>query len=160
MIIPFCGIGLNAQVRDEFLSSVSIVVWVVSESIGAAGVTARKMIRRFFRGTAMNLSNESLIVILLVGIVAGWLAGQVVRGGGFGLVGDLIVGIIGAFVGDWLLPRLDIHLGVGIVSLIINATIGAIVLLIVIRLLAGNRGWGGGWGASRWGNSWGWGRRW
>ena len=108
----------------------------------------------------MNLSNESLIVILLVGIVAGWLAGQVVRGGGFGLVGDLIVGIIGAFVGDWLLPRLDIHLGVGTVSLIINATIGAIVLLLVIRLIAGSRGWGGGWGASRWGNSWGWGRRW
>ena len=108
----------------------------------------------------MNLSNESLIVILLVGVVAGWLAGQVVRGGGFGLVGDLIVGIVGAFVGDWLLPRLDIHLGVGTVSLIINATIGAIVLLLVIRLIAGNRGWGGGWGASRWGNSWGWGRRW
>jgi uncharacterized membrane protein YeaQ/YmgE (transglycosylase-associated protein family) len=44
----------------------------------------------------MNLSNESLVVILLVGIVAGWLAGQIVRGGGFGLIGDLIVGIIGA----------------------------------------------------------------
>src|SRR5271154_1658758 len=108
----------------------------------------------------MHLSNESLIVILLVGIVAGWLAGQIVRGGGFGLVGDLIVGIVGAFVGDWLLPRLDIHLGVGIVSLIINATIGAIVLLLVIRLIAGSRGWGGRWGSSRSGNGWGWGRRW
>ena len=73
----------------------------------------------------MNLSNESLVVILLVGIVAGWLAGQIVRGGGFGLIGDLIVGIIGAFIGDWLLPRLDIHLGVGTVGLVINATIGA-----------------------------------
>jgi uncharacterized membrane protein YeaQ/YmgE (transglycosylase-associated protein family) len=90
----------------------------------------------------MHLSNESLIVIIIVGIVAGWLAGQIVRGGGFGLIGDLIVGIIGAFIGDWLLPRLNIHLGVGTVSLIINATIGAIVLLIIIRLLAGNRGWG------------------
>jgi uncharacterized membrane protein YeaQ/YmgE (transglycosylase-associated protein family) len=103
----------------------------------------------------MNLSNESLVVILLVGIVAGWLAGQIVRGGGFGLIGDLIVGIVGAFVGDWLLPRLDIHLGVGTVGLVINATIGAIVLLLIIRLVAGSRGWGGGWGASRWG----WGRR-
>ena len=100
----------------------------------------------------MHLSNESLIVILLVGIVAGWLAGQIVRGGGFGLIGDLIVGIIGAFIGDWLLPRLDIQLGVGTVGLVINATIGAIVLLLIIRLLAGGRG---GWGASRWG----WGRR-
>ena len=100
----------------------------------------------------MHLSNESLIVIVLVGIVAGWLAGQIVRGGGFGLIGDLIVGIIGAFIGDWLLPGLDIHLGVGTVGLVINATIGAIVLLLIIRLLAGGRG---GWGASRWG----WGRR-
>lgn len=64
------------------------------------------------------------------------------RGGGFGLIGDLIVGIVGAFVGDWLLPRLNIHLGTGMVALIANATIGAVVLLIIIRLVAGNRGWG------------------
>jgi uncharacterized membrane protein YeaQ/YmgE (transglycosylase-associated protein family) len=102
------------------------------------------------RGFVLHLSNESLIVIIIVGIVAGWLAGQIVRGGGFGLIGDLIVGIIGAFIGDWLSPRLNIHLGVGTVALIINATIGAIALLIIIRLLAGNRGWGGGWGRRRW----------
>jgi uncharacterized membrane protein YeaQ/YmgE (transglycosylase-associated protein family) len=93
----------------------------------------------------MSLTNESLFVIILVGIIAGWLAGQIVRGGGFGLIGDLIVGIIGAFIGDWLLPRLNIHLGVGTVSLIINATIGAIVLLIILRLVAGRGGMGGGW---------------
>jgi uncharacterized membrane protein YeaQ/YmgE (transglycosylase-associated protein family) len=105
----------------------------------------------------MNLSNESLVAIVLVGIIAGFLAGKIVDGGGFGLIGDLIVGIVGAFIGDWLLPRLNIHLGVGTIALIINATIGAIVLLITIRLVAGSRGWGGGWG-----NSWGgrWGRRW
>jgi uncharacterized membrane protein YeaQ/YmgE (transglycosylase-associated protein family) len=105
----------------------------------------------------MYLSNESLITIVLVGIVAGWLAGKIVDGGGFGLIGDLIVGVIGAFIGDWLLPRLNIHLGVGTIALIINATIGAIVLLVIIRVLAGSRGWGGGWG-----NGWGgrWGRRW
>ena len=98
----------------------------------------------------MHLSNESLIVILVVGIVAGWLAGQIVRGGGFGLIGDLLVGIVGAFIGDWLLPRLNIHLGSGTIALIVNATIGAIVLLILIRLIAGTRGWGGGWGRRRW----------
>ena len=106
----------------------------------------------------MYLSNQSLIVIALVGIVAGWLAGKIVRGGGFGLIGDLIVGIIGAFIGDWLLPRLDIHLGVGTVALIINATIGAIVLLLLIRLVTRGGGWSGGWGnwgAGRWGS-----RRW
>jgi uncharacterized membrane protein YeaQ/YmgE (transglycosylase-associated protein family) len=103
------------------------------------------------------LSNESLVTIVVVGIIVGWLAGQIVDGGGFGLIGDLVVGIIGAFIGDWLLPRLDIHLGVGTVALIINATIGAIVLLFILRVVAGTRGWGGGWG-----NGWGgrWGRRW
>jgi uncharacterized membrane protein YeaQ/YmgE (transglycosylase-associated protein family) len=90
----------------------------------------------------MNLSNESLLVIVLVGIVAGWLAGKIVDGGGFGLIGDLIVGVIGAFIGDWLLPRLNIHLGVGIISLIINATIGAIVLLVILRVVSGRGGWG------------------
>ena len=98
----------------------------------------------------MHLSNENLIVIIVVGIIAGWLAGQIVRGGGFGIIGDLVVGIVGAFIGDWLLPRLNIHLGVGLVALIVNATIGAIVLLILIRLIAGNRGWGNRWGRRRW----------
>ncbi|KAA0071606.1 MULTISPECIES: GlsB/YeaQ/YmgE family stress response membrane protein [unclassified Tardiphaga] len=85
----------------------------------------------------MNMSGESLLVILIVGIVAGWLAGQIVRGAGFGLIGDLIIGILGAFIGSWLLPKLGIHLGAGIVRAIINATLGAIVLLLIIRLVRG-----------------------
>jgi uncharacterized membrane protein YeaQ/YmgE (transglycosylase-associated protein family) len=97
----------------------------------------------------VNLSNQSLLVILVVGIVAGWLAGRVTRGGGFGLIGDLVVGLVGAFIGDWLLPRLGIHLGVGIVALIINAFIGAVVLLLLLRLLGGGWGYRGRWG-SRW----------
>jgi uncharacterized membrane protein YeaQ/YmgE (transglycosylase-associated protein family) len=88
----------------------------------------------------MHLSNESLLAIVLVGIVAGWLAGHVIRGGGFGLIGDLIIGLIGAFIGDWLLPRLDIHLGVGIVASIVNAFVGAVILLLILRLF--NSGWG------------------
>src|ERR1700733_4460631 len=94
------------------------------------------------RGTAMHLSNESLIAIILVGVIAGWLAGNIVSGGGYGLIGDLIVGVIGAFIGDRLLPRLHIHLGVGIIPLIANATIGAIVLLVILRLIFGSRRWG------------------
>ena len=105
----------------------------------------------------MYLSNESLVVIVLVGIVAGWLAGKIVDGGGFGLIGDLIVGVLGAFIGDWVLPRLHIQLGVGTVALVINATIGAILLLVIIRVVAGSRGWRGGWGGG-WGRRWG--RRW
>lgn len=87
----------------------------------------------------MRLSNESVLVIIFVGLVAGWLAGQITRGSGFGLIGDLIVGLLGALIGDWLLPQLHIHLGVGIVALIINASIGAIVLLLVLRLVGGRR---------------------
>ena len=93
----------------------------------------------------MHLSNESLVVIILVGLVAGWLAGRVMQGSGFGLIGDVIVGLLGALIGDWLLPRLNIHLGVGIVGLIANAVIGAIVLLFVLRLIGGR-----GWGYRRW----------
>jgi uncharacterized membrane protein YeaQ/YmgE (transglycosylase-associated protein family) len=65
--------------------------------------------------------------------------------GGFGLIGDLLVGLIGAFIGDWLLPRLDIHLGQGIVALIVNAFIGAVVLLLILRLLGGGWGYRRGW---------------
>ena len=93
----------------------------------------------------MSLTNQSLIVIILVGIVAGWLASTVVRGGGYGLIGDLVVGVIGAFIGDWLLPTLGIHLGTGTVALIVNATLGAIVLLIVLRVVTGGGGWRGRW---------------
>jgi uncharacterized membrane protein YeaQ/YmgE (transglycosylase-associated protein family) len=102
------------------------------------------------------MSGESLLVILLVGVIAGWLAGQIVRGTGFGVIGDLVVGVIGALIGDWLLPRLGVHLGVGIIALIANATVGAIVLLLVVRLVRGGSYWeGSGWGR-RWG---GWGGR-
>jgi uncharacterized membrane protein YeaQ/YmgE (transglycosylase-associated protein family) len=90
----------------------------------------------------MNMSGESLLVIIMVGVVAGWLAGQLVRGVGFGLIGDLIIGIVGALIGNWLLPRLGIQLGVGIVSAIINATIGAVVLLLIVRLVRGGTGRG------------------
>ena len=85
----------------------------------------------------MNMSNESIIVILVVGIVAGWLAGKVVRGTGFGLIGDLVVGVAGAFVASWLFPRFGIHLGTGIVSEIIFSALGAIILLLIVRLIRG-----------------------
>ena len=94
----------------------------------------------------MHMSSESLLVILVVGVVAGWLAGKIVQGTGFGIVGDLIIGIIVAFVGGWRLPLLFIQLGAGIVSAIINATIGAVLLLFVLRLLHGRSGWRGSWG--------------
>src|SRR5207237_6996433 len=97
----------------------------------------------------MNMSSESLLVILFVGLVAGWLAGQIVQGTGFGIIGDLIVGILGAFIGSWLLPQLGIHLGTGVISAIVNAAVGAILLILVLRLFRCGIGfcsrWCGGW---------------
>ena len=90
----------------------------------------------------MHLSDQGLIVILAVGLIAGWLAGKVVRGNGFGLVGDTAVGVVGALIGDWLLHRLGVHIASGMIGLIINAAIGSIVLLLVLRL-TGASGWGG-----------------
>ncbi|MBV9542123.1 MAG: GlsB/YeaQ/YmgE family stress response membrane protein [Alphaproteobacteria bacterium] len=81
------------------------------------------------------MSVETLLIWLVVGAIAGWLAGVVVKGGGFGLVGDIVVGIIGAFVGGWLLPKLGVHMGPGLVPVIASATIGAVVLLLLVRLI-------------------------
>jgi uncharacterized membrane protein YeaQ/YmgE (transglycosylase-associated protein family) len=78
---------------------------------------------------------EAILIILVVGAVAGWLAGLIVRGAGFGLIGDIIIGIVGAFIAGWLLPRLGIHIMSGMIGAIIDATIGAVILLIVIRLI-------------------------
>src|ERR1051325_8046146 len=80
---------------------------------------------------------ESLIAWLIVGAIAGWLAGLIVKGFGFGLIGNIVVGIIGAVTAGWLLPRprLGIGLGVGMVAAIINAVIGAVVLLVIIGLV-------------------------
>lgn len=83
----------------------------------------------------MVLSNESILVILFVGLVAGWLAGKIVRGTGFGIVGDILVGIAGALVASLLFPKIGIHLGSGLVSEIIYSAIGAIILLVVVRLV-------------------------
>jgi uncharacterized membrane protein YeaQ/YmgE (transglycosylase-associated protein family) len=85
----------------------------------------------------MNLSNEGLLVILFVGLVAGWLAGKIVRGTGFGIIGDILVGICGALVASYLFPRLGFHLGTGLVSEILYSAIGAVVLLLIVRLLRG-----------------------
>jgi uncharacterized membrane protein YeaQ/YmgE (transglycosylase-associated protein family) len=83
----------------------------------------------------MQMSGQSLIVILFVGLVAGWLAGKVVRGTGFGIIGDIIVGILGAFIAGWLFPKLHIHLASGIVEEILFSAIGAILLLLIVRLI-------------------------
>ena len=81
------------------------------------------------------MSVEALIIWLVVGGVAGWLAGQVMKGGGFGLIGDIVLGIVGAFVAGLLLPAIGIVIGGGIIAAIINAFIGACVVLLIVRLI-------------------------
>ena len=77
---------------------------------------------------------ESLLVFLIVGAIAGWLAGVIVKGHGFGLVGNIVVGIVGAFIAGWLLPTLGLGLS-GIVGSIVYALIGAVILLVIIGFI-------------------------
>jgi uncharacterized membrane protein YeaQ/YmgE (transglycosylase-associated protein family) len=96
-------------------------------------------------GAAIRLQHSTLreakmdlvgiIIFLLIGAIAGWLAGQIMKGGSFGLLGDIIVGIVGAAIASFLLPRLGIVIGGGVLGAIVNATIGACILLFVLRLV-------------------------
>ena len=83
----------------------------------------------------MNISVESLIILLLVGGIAGWLAGLVMKGRGFGILGNIVVGIVGAFVGTFVLGLLGVAIGGSILAAIINAFIGAVILLFLIGLI-------------------------
>jgi uncharacterized membrane protein YeaQ/YmgE (transglycosylase-associated protein family) len=80
------------------------------------------------------MSLTGLIWFLLIGLIAGWLAGRVMRGGGFGVVGDMIVGIIGALLGGWLFGVLGIHTG-GLIGAIITAFVGAVLFIALLRVI-------------------------
>ncbi|CAH2398915.1 GlsB/YeaQ/YmgE family stress response membrane protein [Mesorhizobium escarrei] len=81
------------------------------------------------------MGTESLLVFIIIGAIAGWLAGLMVKGFGLGLVGNIAVGIVGAFIAGWLFPRLGFAIGGGILAAIIHATIGAVILLVLIKLV-------------------------
>ena len=81
------------------------------------------------------MAPHGLIAWLIIGAVAGWLAGTFVKGGGFGLLGDIVVGIIGAFIGGWLAGVLHISVGGGWISSILVAAVGAALLLLILRLV-------------------------
>jgi uncharacterized membrane protein YeaQ/YmgE (transglycosylase-associated protein family) len=81
------------------------------------------------------MHGESLIIFLLVGVIAGWLGGIVVKGGGMGLIGDMVVGVIGSFIGGWVFGALHLMHGSGFIGDVIGATVGAILLLFVLRLV-------------------------
>jgi uncharacterized membrane protein YeaQ/YmgE (transglycosylase-associated protein family) len=81
------------------------------------------------------METNGLLITLAIGAVAGWLAGLILRGGGFGLLGNIVVGIVGAVVGGYLFHWLGISAGSGLVGSIATATAGAVVLLFLIRLV-------------------------
>jgi uncharacterized membrane protein YeaQ/YmgE (transglycosylase-associated protein family) len=76
-----------------------------------------------------------ILIWLVIGAVAGWLAGQFISGGGFGLIGDIVAGIVGSVIAGCLLPLIGIHIGAGFIGTAINAFIGACVLLEIVRLV-------------------------
>jgi uncharacterized membrane protein YeaQ/YmgE (transglycosylase-associated protein family) len=76
----------------------------------------------------------NLIIFLVIGALAGWLAGVIMKGGGFGVIGNIIVGILGALLGGWVLPKLGITIG-GEFGGFITAVIGAVILLFIVRLI-------------------------
>jgi uncharacterized membrane protein YeaQ/YmgE (transglycosylase-associated protein family) len=80
------------------------------------------------------MTSQELIWFLIIGIVAGFLAGKIMKGSGFGVLGDLVIGILGAFLGGWLFGLLGIAAG-GLLGALVTATIGAVVLLYLVRVL-------------------------
>jgi uncharacterized membrane protein YeaQ/YmgE (transglycosylase-associated protein family) len=82
----------------------------------------------------MNYSTENLLLFLVIGVAAGFIAGKIMKGAGFGLVGDLIVGVIGSFIGVWIFGLLNISSG-GIIGLLIAAIVCALILLYIARLV-------------------------
>jgi uncharacterized membrane protein YeaQ/YmgE (transglycosylase-associated protein family) len=84
--------------------------------------------------TLMTIDPVFIGIWLVIGAIAGWLASLIVTGGGLGLIGDIIVGIVGAVIAGYLLPTLGIYTGDGFAAAIVNAVIGAVVLLVIVRL--------------------------
>ncbi len=75
------------------------------------------------------------IWFLLVGLIAGWLAGLLVKGGGFGIIGDMVVGVLGALIGGFIFETIGVSSGGGLIGSIIVATIGAIILIFILRFI-------------------------
>lgn len=81
------------------------------------------------------MDGQSILWVIIIGAIAGWLAGQIVRGFGFGILVNILLGILGSFVGYWLFGQLGISFGSGILSTILTSTIGAILVLVIVGLI-------------------------
>ncbi len=81
------------------------------------------------------MTGESLLIFLIIGAIAGWLAGVIVKGYGFGLIGNLVVGVVGSFIGGWLFGVLGFAAGAGLLGELIPAIAGAVLLLFILRFI-------------------------
>jgi uncharacterized membrane protein YeaQ/YmgE (transglycosylase-associated protein family) len=110
------------------------IVWAAGRRlpwlVGPLVVKVRHVIGLHQRGGIMEF-----IWFIVVGLVAGWLAGLLVKGGGFGVVGDIVVGVLGALLGGFLFSSLGASMGGGLIGSIVVATIGAVILIFVLRLI-------------------------
>jgi uncharacterized membrane protein YeaQ/YmgE (transglycosylase-associated protein family) len=106
---------------------------VITLQCGKPGLPAGPGPQR--KGENMPFSGEGIIITLVIGLIAGWAASKLVSGTGLGLIGDILVGIAGAFIAGWLFPALGIPLGSGFVHYVIDALVGAIILLVIVKLL-------------------------
>jgi len=76
-----------------------------------------------------------IVIFLLIGATAGWIAGRIMEGGGFGLIGNMIVGVVGGFLGKYLAGKLDIGIEGGIFTLLVTSVVGAVILLFVVGII-------------------------
>jgi uncharacterized membrane protein YeaQ/YmgE (transglycosylase-associated protein family) len=91
----------------------------------------------------MSISNEDLVVVLLIGLLAGSATGNILQSRGLDLATNLAVGVVGAFFGHWLLPLIHIDIGNELISLVINAALGATIMIVAFGLAAMSPVWGG-----------------
>jgi uncharacterized membrane protein YeaQ/YmgE (transglycosylase-associated protein family) len=119
----------STRVRDQSLAAAKVSVMLSQASELADEFGAR------IRGRLVVVGIDSIIIMIIVGAIAGWLAGQLVRGFGFGLLWNIIIGIVGAFIGVWLLTQLGFVPFAGFVGSIVNSVIGAVILLIIVGFI-------------------------
>ena len=83
------------------------------------------------------MSNESMLMIIVIGGDAGWLTGLILRGTGYGIIGDIVVGLVGAFIGNWLVRAMNVSINLGspVANRIVVSVVGAVLLMLLIGLL-------------------------
>jgi uncharacterized membrane protein YeaQ/YmgE (transglycosylase-associated protein family) len=137
--MPDCGVRARAPALSTGAPAVADSVINFGYPFEVAFLSCIAKWRRDTRarpgGEDIVVGIDSIIIMLIVGAIAGWLAGQIVRGFGFGLLWNIVIGIVGAFIGVWLLTQLGFLPFAGFVGSIVNATIGAVILLVIVGFI-------------------------